>query len=270
MITISTPVNKRAKYVHDETAHNLKDARIIVPVIMNVLHPESVIDVGCGIGIFLRVFAENGVKKILGLDGNWVNINLLSKHISLNNFQFIDIEKGFKINEKFDLAVCLEVFEHIESAYAETAVKCLTVLSDIIVFSASIPGQMGQNHVNEQWPEYWIKKFRVYGFNFYDVLRPIFWNNKDLARWYKQNLFLVVKNGHESMLNEFNKYFDPSIKSLVHPEYYNLRIKELEHINNQNEILTNKFATIVKGEAKFSLYLKLLIKYFYRKIFPNK
>ena len=56
------------RYIHDETAHNLKDPEIIVPVIMGVLNPKSVVDVGCGIGTFLHVFSDFGVKNLLGLD----------------------------------------------------------------------------------------------------------------------------------------------------------------------------------------------------------
>jgi len=254
------------KYIHDETAHNLKDPGIIVPVLMQVLKPQSVVDVGCGIGTFLHVFTENGVGKILGLDGDWVDRDLLKKYINIDDFKAIDIEQGFDIAEKFDLAVCLEVLEHIDGAYADNTVRSLTRLSDFIVFSAAIPGQVGQNHVNEQWPQYWIEIFRKYDYTFHDVLRPIFWNNKDLARWYKQNMFLVVKNGHESPLKEFGRLQDPEFKPMVHPEYFNLRVKELEELNNSYEMLTKELEKIMKGNAGLILYLKCLAKFFIQKI----
>lgn len=252
----------KVKYIHDEMAHNLQDPGIIVPVLVEVLKPNSVVDLGCGIGTFLHVFAENGVEKILGLDGDWVDRKLLSKHISLNNFKSIDIEKGFDVGEKYDLAICLEVLEHIDETFANNAILNLTQLSDFIVFSAAIPGQMGQNHVNEQWPQYWIEKFRKYGYTFHDVLRPIFWNNKDLARWYRQNMFLVVKNGHESRLKEFGKFQDTEIMSQVHPEYFSLRVKESEYINARYEILLKEFNIIKKGKAGLGLYIKLIAKHF--------
>jgi SAM-dependent methyltransferase len=250
------------KYIHDDKAHNLDDPRIIVPVIMEVLHPESVVDVGCGTGTFLQVFKENGVDKILGLDGDWVNRDLLSGHIDLANFKIIDIEKGFEIDDKFDLVLCLEVLEHVDDANADTAVKSLTELSEVILFSASIPGQMGQNHVNEQWPEYWIEKFNKHNYTFHDVFRPVFWNNKNLARWYKQNMFLVVKNGQEERIKGFEKYFEPGIKAMVHPEYFGLRVNELEELIIRYEILSNQCELINKGKAAFSIYVKLIAKYF--------
>lgn len=258
------------KYIHDEVAHNLQDPRIIVPVLMQVLEPQSVVDLGCGIGTFLHVFAENGVEKILGLDGDWTDQKLLSKHIKLSDFKNIDIEKGFDFEEKFDLAICLEVLEHINETSSDNAIRCLTQLSDIIVFSAAIPGQMGQNHINEQWPAYWREKFSKYDFTFHDVFRPIFWNNKDLARWYKQNMFLVVKKGQESRIKKFDKFQDPEIKSQVHPDYYSLRVKELVDLNNRYEKLSKEFNTIKKGEAGLWLYLKLVVKYFLKRVSISK
>jgi SAM-dependent methyltransferase len=255
------------KYRHDETAHNIQDPGIIVPVIMEVLNPESVVDVGCGIGTFLQVFEENGVKKILGLDGQWVDKSLLSRHINIENFKVIDIESGFETEEKFDLAICLEVLEHVNSVYADNTVKSLTLLSDIIVFSAAIPGQMGQNHVNEQWPQYWIEKFGKHDFSFHDVFRPIFWNNKGLARWYKQNMFLVVKNGHEFNLKGFKKFQDSGMKALVHPEYFDLRVRELSETLENKELLNRELERIMKGKAPFKTYLKLISKYFRSKLY---
>ena len=130
--------------------HNLKDPEIIVPVIMEMLRPQSVVDVGCGTGTFLHVFENHGVKKILGLDGDWVNREQLAKNISPDKFMVVDLEKGIDVDEKFDLAVCLEVLEHLGEEYADNVVKSLTQLSNIILFSAAIPGQPGQNHVDGQ------------------------------------------------------------------------------------------------------------------------
>ena len=67
------PHKSRTRYIHHEKAHNLIAPEIIVPVITDVLNPQSVVDVGCGIGTFLHVFKKNGVTDILGLDGRWVN-----------------------------------------------------------------------------------------------------------------------------------------------------------------------------------------------------
>jgi SAM-dependent methyltransferase len=248
------------KYIHDEHTHKLSDPEIIVPVIMDLCKPESVIDVGCGLGTFLKVFAKYGVIDYLGIDGPWVNKSLLKKNISLDHFIESDLENEIEISRKFDLAVCLEVVEHLAENASDNIVKNLTQLSDCILFSASIPGQMGQNHLNEQWPEYWQQKFAIYNYEMLDVLRPIFWNNKNLARWYKQNMFLVIKNGKSESLKALKHFSDNLILSFVHPEYYSLRVNEvIDQINYQNQ-LTSELATIKSGKASVGFYLKLMIK----------
>ena len=254
------------RYIHFAESHTLIDPVIIVPIIVEVLNPQSIVDIGCGIGTFLKVFRDNGVKEIVGLDGSWVDRNLFSDNIDLSNFRVVDLEKGFSLERRFDLAVCLEVFEHLHESSADLAVQNLTDLSDIILFSASIPGQIGQNHVNEQWPQYWVEKFKKYNYTFYDVLRPIFWNNKKLARWYKQNMFIVVKDGKEGKIKSFEKYFDNEIKALVHPEYFNLRAKEREELIDKYEILLNQYNLIFRGKANFILYIKLIAKFFIQKV----
>jgi SAM-dependent methyltransferase len=248
------------KYSHEESIHNLKDPRIIVPFICDILRPKSVVDLGCGIGTFLHVFQENGVAEILGLDGNWVDKDKLSKNIKLSDFKEVDIERGFVLNEKFDLAICLEVLEHVDEKYSENAVKILTELSDVIIFSAAIPGQGGQNHVNEQWFEYWQLKFSKFGYKFYDVFRPIFWNNSELAVWYKQNMFLVTKSEMETELSQFQKFFDIKIKNYIHPEYFNQAVVDVESYANYYHENQNQLKMIKNGERSIKFYLKLLLK----------
>ena len=226
--------NKSIKYKHFQTAHNLRSPKIIVPLMVKLLKPKSVIDIGCGIGTFLHVFKENGVDDILGVDGSWVDRKELIKHIPLEKFLETDLEKGYKADRKYDLALCLEVVEHLKEESVDAIVKSLTQLSDVIVFSAAIPGQFGQNHINEQWPEYWQKKFSKLEFEFMDVFRPVFWNNKEVDRWYKQNMFLAVRKGNEKIYKDFEIYFDKGFKAFVHPEYYNLRANDVHELSQIN------------------------------------
>jgi len=188
--------------------------------LIKALNPQSVIDVGCGIGTFLNVFEKAGITDIMGLDGKWVDREKLSKNISLEKFQEIDLEKEISLDRKYDMAICLEVLEHVKNSFADVAVKSLTKLSDIIVFSAAIPGQGGQNHINEQWFEYWEIKFKKYNYSFHDVFRPIFWNNPNLAWWYKQNMFLVVNDLASIDHSAFEELWDKNIKNYVHPDLF--------------------------------------------------
>ncbi|MFC1840654.1 hypothetical protein ACFL1N_13820 [Thermodesulfobacteriota bacterium] len=177
------------------------------------------------------------------------------------------MESEFQVDRRFDLAVCLEVVEHLKESSADCIVKNLTSLSDIIVFSASIPGQKGgQYHVNEQWPDYWIEKFKKYGYSFHDVFRPILWDNKKISRWYKQNMFLVLKNGKENIAKDFEKYVEKRIFNYVHPEYYNLRVREIDDVLERNQKLYEQVNELLDGSASLFVYFKVFIKYLLRKL----
>src|SRR6185295_2140887 len=121
--------------------------------IIKLFHPSSVLDVGCGLGHFLKVFIDSGINDVTGVEGPWLDNSKLV--IDNELIQIKDLEEPFDLERKFDIALCLEVAEHISEHAAEQFIKTLTVHSDVIIFSAAIPEQGGQNHINEQWIEYW-------------------------------------------------------------------------------------------------------------------
>jgi SAM-dependent methyltransferase len=216
--------NDSLKYFHDESVHNSSSPEIIVPYLMDIFKPNSVLDIGCGLGTFLYEFKKHKVDNIVGVDGNWVDKKKLV--ISSNNFIEADLEKPINLNKKFDIVLCLEVAEHLVESAANTIVDSLCKHGNIIIFSAAIKNQIGQNHINEQPFSYWHKKFKVKGYEIVDLFRPVFWNDTKVQWWYKQNMFLLV---HESVnKNEilakaisFNENFEA-----VHPELYESRIKK--------------------------------------------
>lgn len=143
-------MNHQVKYYHDDSYHGFSSPEIIVPLLMELLNPQSVIDIGCGTGNFLSVFKKNGIKKVLGIDGKWARKDLLFRYLTEQEFIETDFEEPIMIEGKFDLALCLEVAEHIPEEFADSFVANLCRLSDVVVFSAAIPSQGGQSHVNEQ------------------------------------------------------------------------------------------------------------------------
>lgn len=214
------------KYVHKDLEHNLKSPKEIVPVLMDCFKPKSVVDFGCGIGTFVKVFKENGVNDVLGIDGEWVDKNKLQENISLEEFKTQHLDVPFSLNKKFDLAISLEVGEHLAENKAEIFIENITNASDTVVFSASLPLQGGQNHLNEQWLPYWIEKFEKRGYKFYDFLRPVFWDSENVFWWYAQNMVVFSKTELNVDLPNM------PVLNVIHPKLFSNKATKLDDILN--------------------------------------
>lgn len=239
------------KYYHNEKIHNKTAPDKIVPFVIELIKPNSVVDIGCGLGNFLHSFKSCGVTDVLGVDGPWVNKDLLSKYLDKNEFYECDLEQELNFRKNFDLVVNLEVAEHLSPEAAEIHVKNLVNAGKIILFSAAIPGQGGQNHLNEQWLSFWEKLFNHHGYIFQDLIRPFMWNEQDIEWWYRQNMIFVTPKDFE-MLPPPKPY---PILDIVHPELFRLKDERLQHEKS-------RLKDLLEGKAEKKLYLKLLLKSF--------
>jgi len=169
-----------------------RSARVIVPLLIDLFSPESVIDVGCGTAAWLSEFRTHGVDDVVGVDGDYVQREELT--IPVERFVPADLEAGVELDREFDLALCLEVAEHLSAAAAPKLIGCLARLAPNIAFSAAVPGQGGNHHVNEQWPSYWSELFAQRGYTVWDCIRPRIWTDDRVAFWYSQNTFLYCRS----------------------------------------------------------------------------
>jgi SAM-dependent methyltransferase len=168
-------------------------ARVILPILCERIQFQNVVDVGCGIGNWLSVFVEKGISDVVGVDGSYVDRQMLQ--IERERFVEHDLTLPLHLERRFELAMCMEVAEHLPEASADTLVESLVGLSDQILFSAAIPGQPGTGHINPQWQSYWIGKFNARGYRCVDCIRPKVWHNPKVEYWYAQNSFLFVREG---------------------------------------------------------------------------
>jgi SAM-dependent methyltransferase len=193
----------------------------VAPLVLQMIRPRSVIDVGCGQGAWLAVFKELGVADIHGLDGDYVDRNKLA--IPNDAFFAHDLTRPFHLERSFDLVVSLEVAEHLPADCASSFVASLTGLGPVVLFSAAAPYQGGKQHVNEQWPAYWAKRFQQKGYVPVDCLRRRIWTNPSVDWWYAQNIFLYVEHDylqdHRVLRREY-KTAGPDALALVHPRRY--------------------------------------------------
>jgi SAM-dependent methyltransferase len=167
---------------------------VMARTIVERFRPRSVVDVGCGSSGLLAALRRSGVPRLLGLESGPEGVKLgARKGIEVRE---TDLSKPFTLDPSFELAVCLEVAEHLPAEVADAFVAGLTSGPGLLLFSAATPGQGGHNHINEQPHEYWIEKLA--GVNFFvdqEVTQSIRaeWTAADVARWYCRNVMVLKR-----------------------------------------------------------------------------
>jgi|SRR5579871_6405853 len=210
-----------AAFFDDIRSGSRRSAEIVVPIVMQLVNPNSVVDVGCGDGTWLSIFQRAGATEIFGMDGNYVDQERLQ--IPRQCFRATDLSAPFELSRTFDLATSLEVAEHLPAASAGTFVSSLVRLAPVVLFSAAIPRQGGTHHINEQWPGYWCGLFKRHEYVPIDCIRKQIWSNDDVEWWYAQNILLFVSKQHLQESSIFRSEYDrnpPEPLALVHPKRF--------------------------------------------------
>jgi SAM-dependent methyltransferase len=208
--------------------NSAQSALTVVPIVADFIKPRSVIDVGCGTGMWLRAWHEAGVEHYLGVEGPYVEKEMVK--IPPEKILFRDLKQPTGITERFDLAMSVEVGEHLPDANAAGFVKELTSLSDVILFSAALPGQEGTYHINLQYPEYWAAHFKKFNYVPVDCIRPFIWNNPAVEYWYQQNILLFVKADKLYQYPALQPYAvntNPGFLTRIHPFLYELKTTQI-------------------------------------------
>jgi hypothetical protein len=94
---------------------------------------------------------------VLGVDGDYVSRDTLL--FPPECFLAAALSKPFDAGARFELVQCLEVAERIAPDAAHILIDGLVQHGDLIVFSAAVPGQGGEHHINERAHAYWRDMF---------------------------------------------------------------------------------------------------------------
>lgn len=189
-------------------SHN--SAKRILPIVFDAVKPKSVVDVGCGVGTWLDVAHSLGAEAT-GYDGAWVKaLEPVYPHIPIHE---TDLELPLVTGRTFDLAISMEVAEHLTWRRADGFVADLVALAPHVLFSAAVPGQGGTNHLNEQWQSFWAERFAEHGYGPRDIIRPAVKDDGAVAYWYRQNAILYSQDA--PVLD----YGEGLALDYVHPEH---------------------------------------------------
>jgi len=177
-----------------------RSAEVVVPLVYGALRPSSVLDLGCGCGIWLAQWQRSGVTDVFGVDGAYVAEKDLA--IPPACFRAHDLSAPLDLGRRFALAQSLEVAEHLPESRARGFVADLCHHSDIVIFGSAPPGQGGENHINERPYDYWRALFAEEGYDPYDFIRPQVSGRQEVAPWHRYNPILYVRQARADELPE--------------------------------------------------------------------
>ncbi len=230
-------------FTYAPESYNDSAASKIIPYIIEIINPKSILDVGCGNGTWLSVCEKYNISDFQGID----NSALGSSEIYIHKNKIInrDLTSLFNLDRTFDVVLCLEVAEHLPESAANTLIDSLVLHSKNIIFSAAIPMQGGQDHINEQPTEFWVNLFNQKGYTAYDPFRLKFWADSSINWWYRQNMILY--STVEYTLPKFNYSF-------IHPECYYSTMQYLQSENSmalsQNKRISQSIINIYSALKK--------------------
>lgn len=192
----------------------IRSARTCLPMIAETHGvPSGLLDVGCGEGHWMRTAVELWQPRLSTVGGLDLVENIddgfpFTAAWDAERGDLLPMRQGPHLTEtreiegeiypastdyRWPMVLCLEVAEHLSPTAGDHLIAELCRVSERVVFSAAIPGQGGDGHVNEQWPAYWGERFNAHGFFLSDPWRLFgdFWEDERIEPWYRQNLLMA-------------------------------------------------------------------------------
>jgi len=138
----------------------VRSAEIVARAVHETFWPKSLVDLGCGCGVYSHLFTERGVR-VLSIDG----VLPPPEESFPAKVELRDLTIPFEnVWGPFDLTLCLEVAEHIPESDCDAFLDNLCRFADCVALSAAPPFQGGHHHVNEQPKRYWVERLATRGF----------------------------------------------------------------------------------------------------------
>ncbi len=155
---------------------------------------ESVVDFGCGNGVYLKIFQKRGIKEVKGYDGSKTALS----NSMMPQVEYADLRQPILTSMPYDLVLCIEVAPYLHEKYENRLFSNLieaTHDKSIICFSASDMYTGGIYHINLKSKHYWIQKFHILGFSYQEentkkILQTL---SLQTMYWLEDNLMIFSK-----------------------------------------------------------------------------
>ncbi|MFZ5539648.1 MAG: methyltransferase domain-containing protein [Pseudomonadota bacterium] len=201
-----------ADFYDEQHAGSLASARRILSILRQHCAFARVCDFGAGLGTWLRAAHELGATQLAGFEGPWA-LDHPERFPEAAYFP-VDLNEPIEVTEPFDLAISVEVAEHLLPERSESFVRDLCRASGVVLFGAALPRQPGDGHINCRPHAFWIEQFRRNGYACLDAFRPLVWTDPAVEPWYAQNCFLFVADERR---HEFPALREATLFDVYHP-----------------------------------------------------
>ena len=165
-------------------------AAVLARRVSQELHPARMLDLGCGTGVYVAEFRALGWDA-LGFEHNAYARKFGRDRYGLNLAPF-DLSAGDIAVPPSELAISIEVAEHLPERLAHRLVDLCCASSNQVIFSAAHPGQPGQGHIFCQPRSYWEHEFELRNFELDRKRTADLTNNLEIAigasHWLVKNL----------------------------------------------------------------------------------
>jgi SAM-dependent methyltransferase len=175
-------------------------AQTVARLLLGEMKIRSLLDVGSGHGAWAAEWIKAGVTDVIAVDGDYVRRDQLA--IPADKFVAHDLATPLDLGRRFDLVQSLEVAEHLPAENAADFVGNLVRHGNVVLFSAAVPHQGGEHHVNEQPPQYWRELFAKHGFEVFDWVRPRLAGQRQVKAWYRFNTFIYANQAGRKRLSK--------------------------------------------------------------------
>lgn len=237
--------------------------------IIKEFQPKTVLDAGCAIGFLVEALRDRGVEAY-GIDISEYAISKVRDDIK-PYCKVASITEP--LQNKYDLIVCIEVFEHLEMDQIKAACTNLCSSTKEILFSSTPFDYHEESHINVRPIEFWVELFSYEGYyheieydTSYIAIQALRFRKGErdriqLVRAYEHSLFslrqeLVALRDSQNLAQERIRVMD--LNYIVKEEEI-MNFKE-NNINKINEIKKELMLDKEKFKARFDSRIEFMSK----------